>query len=337
MKKLFACLLSGLLTLASLSSLAACTTLDKTPRVYSDSDYSVGDAVIENAVVDIVHIYWIDGDVNVKMHEKNTIEISETSAKELNDDQFKVHYKYRAPTKATDTGTLFVYYVASGDFDVSGYDKDVTILIPKVEGIYLGGHSDSANFHVDFDDVENTAQTIILNTLTGNFDVQVDAASEIQLGGQNNEDLMKNLKGHCNVDAKGRIRLLGIQMWFTSSTINAAKIDALEGVGGKNPAIINVGELGTFERKSGLFDVKLSLKKFGKIKLGDLRGKAVLAFPLDLDFTLKIGASVGFAYQDFELEKSSENTYTNGKGGAEIGIACQEYYKASVELIPLEA
>ena len=91
-------------------------------RYANAEKYAAGAATVEGAVKNL-DIHWKDGSVKIAYHDKDTVEISETSPKAI-------------PDKAAlrwwlDGDTLRVQYAKSGFFSFWGQKKALTVTLPE--------------------------------------------------------------------------------------------------------------------------------------------------------------------------------------------------------------
>ena len=89
---------------------------------YRDSEkYSVGDASLESKITEL-DIDWIAGEVEINCHDKNTVDISEQSSTELDEDK-QLHY-------FLDDAVLYIKYAKSGTLRTTP-DKKLVINLPS--------------------------------------------------------------------------------------------------------------------------------------------------------------------------------------------------------------
>lgn len=121
--------------------------------------YVVGGASIADAV-DRVEIQWLSGSVKVAAHKEDIVRFSEEANRTLTNDN-SVHYWL-------DGTTLRIQFCDSGEWDLNGLKKDLTVLLPEellLKELKINGLS--AEMEVDSIKTEE----LNLNTMSGNVEI----------------------------------------------------------------------------------------------------------------------------------------------------------------------
>lgn len=121
--------------------------------------YVVGGANIADTV-ERVEIQWLSGSVNVAAHKEDIVRFSEETNRTLTNDN-SVHYWL-------DDTTLRIQFCDSGEWDLNGLKKDLTVLLPEelmLKGLKINGVS--AEMEVD----SIWAEELSLNTVSGDLEV----------------------------------------------------------------------------------------------------------------------------------------------------------------------
>lgn len=84
--------------------------------------YTAGNAVV-NGKVKTIDISWIDGQVNIGLHDGDSVIVKETSGKKL-DEEMQLHWYLKG-------GTLYIKYAESGFRSAKSLDKKLTVLLPQ--------------------------------------------------------------------------------------------------------------------------------------------------------------------------------------------------------------
>ena len=84
--------------------------------------YTAGGASLSGKV-ERVEIQWLSGNVTVSSHDENTVDFSEASNRRLTEDT-TLHY-------LLDGTTLRLQFCRSGEWDLGGLEKDLTVLLPR--------------------------------------------------------------------------------------------------------------------------------------------------------------------------------------------------------------
>lgn len=121
--------------------------------------YTIGGADISD-MVERVEIQWLSGSVRVAAHKENMVRFSEEANLCLTNDN-SVHFWL-------DGTTLRIQFCGSGELDLNGLEKDLTVLLPEellLKELKINGLS--AEMEVD----SIKAEELNLNTMSGNVEV----------------------------------------------------------------------------------------------------------------------------------------------------------------------
>lgn len=84
--------------------------------------YTAGNAEVTGKV-STIDISWIDGQVNIGLHDGDGVIVKETSGKKL-DEEMQLHWYLKG-------GTLYIKYAESGFRSAKSLDKKLTVLLPQ--------------------------------------------------------------------------------------------------------------------------------------------------------------------------------------------------------------
>ena len=218
MKKLISVLLISLI-ICSTFLFSSCV-FDKVPTVYSDPEkYTAGNTEFEGKV-DNLSIWWQYGTVTVKTHMENTVKITETANREL-DEKITLHWRY---FNASDYGmVLYVQFSASGNFDFGDLKKDLVIYLPENEDMDIAINSNAASVDLDVSEFENNLEELHVFTISGKVSVKIDSADEVWISGQNDEGVPEENREFC-FRANGTVSTLGISASYAKVDAYAIKI-----------------------------------------------------------------------------------------------------------------
>lgn len=218
MKKLISVLLISLI-ICSTFLFSSCV-FDKVPTVYSDPEkYTAGNTEFEGKV-DNLSIWWQYGTVTVKTHKENTVKITETANREL-DEKFTLHWRY---FNASDYGmVLYVQFSASGNFDFGDLKKDLVVYLPENEDMDIAINSNAASVDLDVSEFENNLEELHVFTISGKVSVKIDSADEVWISGQNDEGVPEENREFC-FRANGTVSTLGISASYAQVDAYAKKI-----------------------------------------------------------------------------------------------------------------
>ncbi|MDE7298630.1 MAG: hypothetical protein K2N94_07345, partial [Lachnospiraceae bacterium] len=92
--------------------------------VYKNADkYTMGNAELQADGIEKLDIEWLSGTVEISYHSENTIVISETSNKSL-DEKTTMYY-------LVDGDTLRVKFAKSGNWDFKNLSKELEVWLPE--------------------------------------------------------------------------------------------------------------------------------------------------------------------------------------------------------------
>lgn len=165
MKKPMVILLTVILLLVLVS--CACSVSGYT---YSDSKrYTAGNAEVTGKVRTI-DINWIDGQVNIGLHDGDGVIVKETSGKDL-DKEERLRWYLK-------DGTLYIKYAESGFRSAKSLDKKLTVLLP--EDLTLTKLTiDAVSAKTTVTDI--TAGKLEINTVSGGAKLQLHRVDSEQI------------------------------------------------------------------------------------------------------------------------------------------------------------
>ncbi|MBQ9119820.1 MAG: DUF4097 family beta strand repeat protein [Lachnospiraceae bacterium] len=243
--------------------------------LYDDAEkYTMGGATLEAGDIDTVDIAWVSGDVQVKYHEKDTVIISETANKDLNEEN-SLYYR-------VDGDTLKIKYVKSGKWDFSRLQKNLTVWLPEeLELAELKVESVSADLQID----EIAAEKAMLDTISGEMELgQVKFSKNVEIS---------TTSGKVTGSMEGRLEKLE-----TESVSGGLKI--------------TVEELGVLNAQSTSGDIELTAEKAPtSIEAETVSGEIILYLPEDTGFTAELDSVSGEFKCDFEVSEKKDR-YQSG-------------------------
>lgn len=190
------------------------------------SKYQAGNASIGGDEVKALEINWLDGTIDVEVYDGDTVEVSETADKSL-DESDKLHYYNR-------DGRLIIQYRKSERkffswFGSSDLNKRLLIRIPKATA---GALKDLDIDTISSDSVVSglTAETMTLDSTSGDFELKGCAAGSLEMdstSGSLKGDLLKVSGGleadttSGNADLKGTFGRVDFDTVSGSLTLDA--------------------------------------------------------------------------------------------------------------------
>lgn len=232
--------------------------------------YTVGGADISDTV-ECVEIQWVSGSVRVAAHKENMVRFSEEANRTLTNDN-SVHYWL-------DGTTLRIRFCASGEWDLNGLEKDLTVLLPEkllLKGLKINGVSTE----MEVDSIR--AEEVDLDTMSGSLEVT-----------------------GCMVTEKADLDT-------TSGTVTAQLLGALKAlrvstVSGKASATVQRSD--TVEMGSTSGELRLSAEETPKwIDMDTLSGMVTLVLPQDAGMTLRFNTVSGKLSSELPGETDGKNS-----------------------------
>ena len=170
--------------------------------------YVVGGAGIAD-VVERVEIQWLSGSVKVTAHRENMVRFSEEANLTLTNDN-SVHYWL-------DGTTLRIQFCGSGEWDLNGLEKDLTVLLPEelmLKELKINGLS----AEIEVNSIQ--AEELNLNTVSGDLEAAGCTITE-------SADF-DTTSGAVTAEVLGALRELCVSTVSGKVSVTAQRIDTVE-------------------------------------------------------------------------------------------------------------
>ena len=259
--------------------------------------YTAGETEI-TGTVNHLDINWVSGKVNVAYHQKDTVELRETSRNELSEDQ-KLRWWL-------DGDTLRVQYTSPGLRISWNLEKELTITLPE------GKTLQSAQFDLTSGDLvipEIRAELLKMNSTSGSLTAAAEAA-KVEAG---------CTSGDQKLTLKGKTE--SVRMSSTSGRIQLEAEDAKQ-----IAATSTSGELEIRAEKNEATDlsstsgpVYVRLQQIGKLKVSSTSGSVKAVLPETPGFTAEISTTSGSVNTAMPLTKDGSR-YACGDGSGSVRI-----------------
>lgn len=273
-------LLTMIMAVAMLS-LFLCSCSIGSHMNYDNADrYTVGDAEISDKVEEIA-ISWLDGSVKIEYHDKNTVAISETSAKTLTD-EISVHWWL-------DGSTLRIQYAASNYSVPANLNKKLTITLP--EALHLKGLT-----------VSTTSGDIEIGTLSADQVATSSTSGDVKLQCSAENISLSATSGDLDVTQTGETDK--ITMSTTSGEIHIQSDKVKQVVTGSTSGDVTVVCGQTPEQ----------------LDISTTSGDVTVKLPKDASLTAKISTTSGDFDTDMGMSKDG-NSYVCGNGSSSFVIS----------------
>lgn len=272
MKKRLIC---ALLLAVSVLLLGGCGT--SASGWYRDSDkYTMGGAALDADGIETIDIAWTAGRVTVCYHDEDTIVISETSNREL-DEKTTMYYWANG-------GTLKVKFAKSGQWNLDGVSKELTVCLP--EGMQLKELIvDSASADVLADEI--AAEKAVIETASG--DVKLGAAQISESA------KISTASGDVTAELTGKLKE------FSAETVSGA-VD------------VTAEEAEKLKADTVSGDVRFVMKKTpDSLSADTVSGNVALCLPQAADFTLELDTVSGSVNSSLAM-KIDGDSYIFGRG-----------------------
>lgn len=279
--------------------------------------YTAGDTVITSPV-EALDVNWTEGFVKIEYHAGSDIRVSETSPKQLSDDN-RLHWWL-------DGTTLRIQYAKAGINLAWNLQKTLTVSLP--EGTVLksaGIKATSADMTVSGLVAEevlliSTSGNITASTVTptlavittsGDQNIRQDSVIDTVALGSTSGNIA------CTLDVAGSVKIES-----TSGGIGLTVTDAADTVqmgstsGNVYPSLASVNKA-DFSSTSGTITAVIGA--FSDLKINSTSGNVTATLPGTPGFTGSISSVSGSFSSDLQLAKNGK-TYTCGDGSGTVSI-----------------
>ena len=261
--------------------------------------YAAGDAVIKETVKNL-DVHWTSGDVTVAYHDKDTVEVAETSKKPLAEGD-KLRWWL-------DGDTLRVQFRKPGLRLGWSLDKQLTITLPQ------GMKLDSAAIRLTSGDMHIPAieaSDLALKTTSGDIDVaQVGSAETVALGSTSG-DIAAALADAASVDAETTSG--GIRLTQTGAS-NELRVNATSG-----DIDVTVDRAGTAKVTGTSGNIRVAFGAFEDLTVDTTSGSVTAELPAEPGFSGEVSTTSGSVDSAVALEKEGK-TYRCGDGSGRVYI-----------------
>lgn len=286
---------------------------------YANADkYTVGDATVPGAA-EALDVHWIDGEVIVEYHDGDGIRISETSRKNLSEDDRLRWW--------LDGTTLRIQYAKPALRMFSSLEKSLTVSLPRGTRLKTAA-VDAASAAVNVEGL--AADEIRLVTTSGSVRGTTDAKKLTAGSTSGSVDLRQegalesaDLGSTSGAAALTAGDVKNLHMSSTSGNLTAilsgtaeqAKLGATSGDIRAEAAGFGRAELGTTSGK-----VNLRTEAFDEIRIDTTSGEVTAALPENPGFTCEAGTTSGKFSSEISLRQDgTKYTCGNGSGKCSIG------------------
>ena len=243
--------------------------------------YIVGGASITDTV-ERVEIQWLSGSVKVAAHKENMVRFSEEANLCLTNDN-SVHFWL-------DGTTLRIQFCGSGEWDLNGLEKDLTVLLPEeltLKELKINGLS----AWMEVDSIQ--AEELNLNTMSGDVDVTGCTITE-------SADF-DTTSGAVTAEVLGALRELCVNTVSGKASVTAQRIDTVDMDSTSGALLLSVAE--TPDR----------------IDMSTGSGAVTLILPEDTGMTLRFGTVSGKLSSELPCKTDGKDSVF-GDGACECSI-----------------
>ncbi|MBQ8982201.1 MAG: DUF4097 family beta strand repeat protein [Lachnospiraceae bacterium] len=292
-----------IMTFAGVITLMLAAFTGCTPRInyiYNNAEnYTAGDRVITDQIENI-NIDYMSGNVTLTGTDTNTITITETANKEI-DDKRKVH-------TWVDGSTLYVRFCASAKYlDFNDIEKELDIVVP--EGVKLNilksdvssGGFTCRNIEADSISAECSSGGIDLDCTAGTINLEASSGS-----------ITLNQHGSCDT-----INLSASSGTLSGNIEHAGKLSLEASSGNIEMTLGTVKEFDSELSSGNSTFTFLSLPETSDIHASS--GDITLYAPADPDLTVYVDTSSGDFNYELPLAKKDGN-YVCGNGACKMNI-----------------
>ena len=305
---------------------------------YENADrYTAGGTTLDSPVKNL-DIHWTDGAVNIAYHDEDTVEIAETSKKDITGDA--------ALRWWLDGDTLRIQYAKSGFFTLRGLNKALTVTLP--EDVALGSvgidatsadvnvpdlRADDARIELTSGDMAfrqtGAADSVKLSTSSGDLRVALDKAKSVTVHSTSGEIEVEQSGAADAVDlstTSGDIAATlsdaeKLTASVTSGNIRMALGDSKELAVKSTSGKIAVEGKGAqkVDLSSTSGDMNVRFTAFDDLRIDSSSGDITAALPAEPGYRAEIGTASGSFDYTVALTRDG-NAYACGDGSASLRI-----------------
>ncbi len=268
---------------------------------YSNADkYTTGDREISEKISKI-EINWLAGDIKVSLHDKDTLDVSESCDKDLKESR-RMH-------TWVDGDTLHIQFCKSGEMMVfETPKKDLYLSLPK--------NSELSEFSIDGSSCDCkidgiTADTINSDLSSGKLEITDCKANKIK---------SDSSSGDVEIELDGDADSISADSSSGSVSITAAKVGNIDVDTSSGKINIDVKEADKVAADASSGDMKFQFENVPKkLRVDASSGDVTICVPKDADFEAEVDTSSGEFYSELALSRDGD-TYTAGSGSNSISI-----------------
>ena len=289
-----------------------------TTRYEFSDQYTASNSYEANGYLDRLNVNWVYGTVTIKTHDEDKISIIETPNQTITE-KFMMHYNYNDTDKYGNS--MQIQYSKTGKHNFGNLKKDLTILIPKRENIYLSVDSWEADINIDMSDSNISTLYILANN--SSVDAKIGNANEVNLTGTKKKDLGTSY--HYNFTSTGVINSLRQTNLVECNLVLNEVHDLTAGSVYKDISVFaNKVDKAKIENSRG--NIKATLLEFNKVTMETNSGGNINIY-LKEDVNATITATIKEHYDtkymgsfNSELGEKTNDTVKIGSGEKPIAI-----------------
>ena len=287
---------------------------------YANADkYTAGDTEIASPIEEL-EVEWTEGFVHLEYYSGDRIRVSETSPRELSDDD-----KLRWWLDGT---TLRIRYAKSGiRLFSANLEKTLTVSLP--EGTVLknaGIHATSADLNIR----ELSAEEIALDTSSGDISAAVTAkklkasstAGDMKISQEEDLDTATLDSTSGNIGASfGSAKEIAVTTTSGGAGVTVTgAADRVKAHSTSGNVYLDLAEAGTAEASSTSGSVSFKAGRIGTLKIDSTSGDVTACLPEDPGFRCEISTTSGDISSDLAV-KQEGSVYTCGDESAKCRIS----------------
>ena len=281
--------------------------------------YTAGETVLTDNVRNL-DVDWINGEVNLAYHSENTIELRETSNKEISP-ELEMRWWI-------DGDTLRIRFAKNG-FKTSNLKQEKKLTITLPEGIVFGKVSiDVTSATVNIPALQ--ADSLYLDATSGNLNAE-GSVKEAEAGTTSGRIALKMLaeemdkiqaeatSGSIEIEAQ-HAKKINVSTTSGAIGITAQQAENCDASATSGRILVNIGAADevSISTTSGAVDVTLGA--FKKLDVGVTSGNVTLTLPQKPGFTAEIETTSGDIEYSMPLSKQ-DDSYVCGDGSGKVSVA----------------
>ena len=266
---------------------------------YANADKYTAGAAVMDGPVESLDIGWLDGCVNIKYHPEKTVEISETSKKNIPADM-EVRWWL-------DGTTLRIQYSKAGTFQITGLEKVLTVTLPEGTALKKAEITGTSS---DLYMEPTSAEEVRLSSTSGDVYAEV-SARRISAG---------STSGNVTVTQTGETETAELTSTSGNLIGRFAEVKTVKAGSTSGSILVEAEKAGKAELSSTSGRIGTDIKSFEDLKIHATSGSISATLPELPGLSGRVSTTSGSFETGLPLTKNGD-TYSCGDGSMHFDIS----------------